>query len=134
MRFDFYHHKCFLLIILLGYRGGKFSNQLTYSLSSDSPRSGSLATGDFNNDHYLDVALVNAATKSMHILFGYENDTFVNTSLYYTGISSDQFCFAVSDLNTDNHLESVVTDMGVISALVFSESADGTLWKNVVIE
>lgn len=111
--------------ILLGDRSGDFSNQSIYSTGSDSLPS-SVATGDFNNDHCLDIVVVNSATNCLGILLGYGNGTFDNISTFSTGIDSDPSCITVSDLNKDNHTDLIVSNWGLNNVLVFLGNSNGT--------
>lgn len=114
--------------ILFGDRNGDFSDQLIYSTRSDFLPS-SLAVGDFNNDHYVDIVVVNSATDSLNILLGYGNGTFANILTYPTGIHSDPSCVVVSDLNKDNHLDLIVSNLGINNILVFRGNGNGTFVK-----
>ena len=110
--------------ILLGYGAGDFTNQMVYSTGRDSAPS-ALTIGDFNHDHYLDIAEVNSASDSMGILLGQGNGLFANVSFYSTGLGSSPSSIAVADLNRDNHLDAVVANWGTNKIIVFSGNGDG---------
>jgi hypothetical protein len=111
--------------ILLGYGNGDFAPQLTYSTGTDSVPS-SIAIGDFNDDHHLDIAVVNTASDNIGILLGYGDGRFVNVAIYSTGISSVPVAIAVDDLNKDNHLDLVVANWGSNDVFVFLGKGNGS--------
>jgi hypothetical protein len=114
--------------ILLGYGNGDFANQLTYSTGTNSLPS-SIAVGHFNDDLYLDIAVINAASNTVGILLGYGNGRFANMTIYSTGISSDPVSIAVNDLNKDNYLDLVVANWGSNDVWVFLGMSNGTFFK-----
>jgi predicted nucleotidyltransferase len=117
--------------ILLGYGNGDFANQLTYSTGTNSLPS-SIAVGHFNDDLYLDIAVINAASNTVGILLGYGNGRFANMTIYSTGISSDPVSIAVNDLNKDNYLDLVVANWGSNDVWVFLGMGNGTFFKPTV--
>jgi hypothetical protein len=111
--------------ILLGYGNGGFADQLTYSTGIDSVPS-SIAVGDFNDDHHLDIAVVNTASDTIGIFLGYGNGRFANMTIYSIGISSVPVAIAVDDLNKDNHLDLVVASWGSNDVFVFLGKGNGS--------
>jgi hypothetical protein len=111
--------------ILLGYGDGYFNAQLTYSTGRDSLPS-SITVGHFNNDHYLDIVVINSATENIAILFGYGNGTFLNLRIYSIGIGSNPSSVVAGDLNKDNNLDLVVANLGTNNILVFFGLDNGT--------
>ena len=111
--------------ILLGYGNGNFTNQLTYSTGSNSLPS-SIGIGDFNDDNYLDITVVNTATDNVGIFFGYGNGTFTRMTIYSTGISSVPVAIAVSDMNRDNYLDLIIANWGTNNVLVLLGKGDGS--------
>ena len=76
-----------------------------------------IITNDFNNDHLLDIAIVNIHSATLGIYLGYGNGTFSDQITYSTGPSSSPFSLASGDLNDDNCIDVVVanTDSSTIS-------------------
>jgi hypothetical protein len=111
--------------ILLGYGNGDFAHPLTYSTGNNSLPS-SITVGHFNNDTYLDIAVVNSASDTLGIFLGYGNGRFANAIIYSTGVSSVPVAIAVNDLNKDNHLDLVVTNSGSNTILVFLGKGNGS--------
>ncbi|CAF4353519.1 unnamed protein product, partial [Adineta steineri] len=79
---------------------GTFLNPLIYSTGYDSSSS-SLITGDFNNDHYLDIAITNYGTNNIQILFGNHNRSLNNELIISTGINSHPSSITVGYFNKD---------------------------------
>jgi hypothetical protein len=119
--------------IFFGDGNGYFDNQMIYSIgnSSLSPEIGpsSLALGDFNSDHRLDIAVVNTWSRNIGILFGCGNGTFANVTINSTGIGSDPSSIAAGDLNNDNHVDLVVANWGTNNVLVFFGKGDGSFFE-----
>jgi hypothetical protein len=110
--------------IFLGYGNGNFTDQLTYSTGADS-RPTSITAGHFNDDHYLDIAVVNTASDNIGIFLGYGYGRFTNMTTYSTGISSVPMSIAVNDMNRDNYLDLVIANWGTNDVLVFLGKGNG---------
>src|SRR6266568_2287503 len=85
--------------------------QITFGSPMDYPvgtTPGAVATGDFNNDGKLDLAVANAASNNISILLGKGDGTFQTTMNYAVG--QDPVSIAVVDLNLDNKLDLAVAD------------------------
>jgi hypothetical protein len=95
------------ICIFLGFGNGTFVSLTTYSTGSGSTPS-SLAVGDFNNDHYLDVVVANYGTNNIGIFLGYGNGTLANQIVYSTDPGISPCSVAVGDFNNDNQLDIVV--------------------------
>ncbi|CAF1053779.1 unnamed protein product [Adineta steineri] len=111
--------------ILLGYGDGSFSRQTIYSTGSGSGPSG-IATGDFNSDHRQDIVVVNYFTNNIGIFFGYGDGSFANQVIYSTGIYSNPFSVATSDLNNDNQLDIAVVNYWTNNIGIFMGCGNGT--------
>ncbi|CAF1482548.1 unnamed protein product [Rotaria sordida] len=100
------------LSVLSSYNPGSFQNQMKYSTGSrkrsDSPKSRSVAVGDFNNDTRLDIVVVNSGSNNVSVLLGYGNGSFQNQMTYSTG--SYPQSVAVGDFNNDTRLDIVVAN------------------------
>ena len=111
--------------IFLGYGNGDFAHQRTYSTGSDSHPS-ALSVNYFNDDHYLDVAVVNSAMSTVAIFLGNENGSMTHLISYSTGISSAPVAITAKDLNRDNHSDLVVANRGSNEVLIYLGSGNGT--------
>jgi hypothetical protein len=93
--------------ILLGYGNGSFATFNGYFTGSGSMPM-YLSVNDFNNDHKLDIAVVNYGTNTIVILFGFGDGTFLLGSAFSTGIGSQPNTLAVGDFNKDGRLDIAV--------------------------
>jgi FG-GAP-like repeat len=102
-----------------------FGNPTNYPVGT---QPGAVATGDFNHDGRLDLAVANAASNNISILLGNGDGTFQSTINYAVG--QDPVSIAVVDLNLDNKLDIAVafsdssTQTGGVSLLL--GNGDGT--------
>ena len=112
--------------IFIGYENGTFAPQRVYSIGNNSEPI-SIAVGDFNHDHHLDVAVADFETDTIVILRGHGDGTFTILASYFTGIRSAPSSIAVADLDRDNYLDIVVSNFGSSDLLIFLGSHDGTL-------
>jgi hypothetical protein len=114
--------------ILLGYGNGSFADQLTHSTGPNSLPS-SITTGDFNDDHYLDIAVANTAKNNIGVFLGYGNGRFANMTIYSTDISSIPIAIATRDMNNDNYLDLIVANSGSNDIWVFLGTGNGSFLK-----
>ena len=77
-----------------------FGNPTNYPVGT---QPGAVATGDFNQDGKLDLAVANAASNNISILLGNGDGTFQTTMNYAVG--PDPVSIGVVDLNLDNNLD-----------------------------
>lgn len=98
------------MLILLQDGHKPFLNQVTHS-TGDNSQPCSVAVGDFNNDHKMDIVVANYGNDNVGILLGYGNGTFQNQSIYTTGSGSGPCSVAVGDLNNDNQSDIVVANL-----------------------
>ncbi|CAF3678182.1 unnamed protein product [Adineta steineri] len=111
--------------IFFGSENGSFSNQITYSLTSQSNPT-CVSLGDFNNDNYFDIVVTNYNSNSIGIFLGYGNGSFANVVIYSTGDGSSPRCLSINDFNNDNRLDIVVTNFGSDSIVILFGVGDGS--------
>ena len=122
------HHS---ISILRGDGRGDFSHWLTYSMGYDSfPIS--VISGDFNNDHLVDLVIVNAGTNNIQVLFAEDNGTFSNQKTFSTGISSRPQSVDFGYLNKDNLLDIVVTNTASNNVGIFLNTGNGTFVRRII--
>lgn len=99
--------------VYLGFHYPTFADSQNYVTGTNAIPS-SLASADFNEDHYLDLVVANNMNDNIRIFFGSGNGSFGNQSTYSTGASSSPTFVVVVDLNNDAHLDIAVTVKGYI--------------------
>ena len=111
--------------VLLGDGHGNFANQITFFTGFDSiPYS--LAIGDFNNDHKLDIAVAHYGTNTIGVYLGQGNGTFTSQAILNLGMNSHPSSIVIGDLNNDTHLDIVVVCPGTNSVDVILGFGNGT--------
>jgi hypothetical protein len=95
--------------IFLGYDPEPFAGVVIYS-TGDKSEPHLIAVNDLNSDNWLDIIVANYGTDNVGILFGRGNGLFDTIRTYSTGIGSAPYSVAVSDFNSDNYLDIVVTN------------------------
>jgi hypothetical protein len=111
--------------IFYGHGNGNFSSPIPYSMGYDSlPLS--LASGHFNNDSYLDLAVANYGTNTIAILFGNANGTFENQLTFSTSSGSHPHSIAIGYFNEDIFLDIAVANFGTNEIGVFLGDGNGT--------
>ena len=93
--------------IFLGDGNGTFVFGEIYSAGTRS-RPYTLTIADFNNDHLLDIAVVNSGTSNLFFLYGYGNGTFGNETSYTLGYGYHPYSIAAKDLNQDHMMDIVI--------------------------
>jgi hypothetical protein len=111
--------------IFYGNGNGRFSNPHTYSTGYDSLPS-SLAAGDFNNDSYLDLAIINYGTNNIGLLLQNSSRTFTDPIVFSTGSGSRPISIAVGHFDDDTLLDIVVTNSGTNNLAVYLNNGNGT--------
>ena len=73
-----------------------------------------VAIGDFNNDHRLDLVMANSGTSNIFLLYGYGNGSFGDQSSYALGYDYNPYSVSVgvTDLNQDGWMDIVIPCYG----------------------
>ena len=111
--------------IWLGNGNGTFAQEAPFPLKLDC-RSKSIATGDFNRDGQLDLALACEFTNNVVVFFGTGNGTFSGQIVLSTGLHSGPTAVAVDDFNCDNYLDLAVVNRGKFNVGVSLGDSNGT--------
>ena len=110
--------------VLLGHGNGTFKSPLALSTGNSSfPIS--IAVGDFDNDHQLDIAVANYGTSNIGVFLGYGNGTFRSLLVFSTGIGSCPRSLAVGDFNNEEGYDIVVADYCKKNIVIFLDFKDG---------
>ena len=113
------------VIIVFGQGDGTFVNQTFHSTGLILTFS-SMAVGDFNNDHQLDIVITNDVDNKIEILLGHGNGSFAVPMTYSTGEDSEPQSVTVGDCNNDNLLDIVITFHGLPSIGIFFGYGNGS--------
>ena len=89
----------------------------------------SVATGEFNGDDKLDLAVANDFSNSVSILLGNGDGTFQPTTAYSTG--SGPMAVAAGDFNADGKLDLAIANSGSGDVTVLLGNGDGTFQPGV---
>ena len=111
--------------VFLGSKDGTFPIQLEY-LTGASSFPTFVATDYFNNDSWLDIAVVNSGTNNVEIRFGSGNGNFLDSTTYSTGTDSEPRSIAIGDFNNDNKRDIVVANHRTNNVFVFLNSDIGS--------
>ena len=119
------------VIIVPGNGNGTFQNWTTYTVGSGGSHGGfGLATGDFNKDGKLDLAVTVKDDNKVAILLGNGDGTFQAPTHHSTGSGPEGL--TVADLNGDGNLDLAVQDDENVSAIsVLFGNGDGTFARAV---
>ena len=101
--------------VILGHGNGSFAKQEIYS-TGDNSHPYAVASDDMNNDHYMDIVVVNEGTNSIGIFYGFNYSSFQNQGNYSIINWTDQAGIVVGDFNNDNYLD-IATAFRSIDAL-----------------
>ncbi|CAF1191220.1 unnamed protein product [Rotaria sordida] len=91
---------------------------------SSQPRS--VAVGDFNNDHQIDMVVANSGTDTIGIFLSQDDGTFTNQQIYPTGFNSNPHSLAINHFNNDNYLDIAVANYGTNNIGIFLGNKNGT--------
>jgi dienelactone hydrolase len=116
------------VMILLGNGDGTFQRPTSYPLSVNGA---SGATGDFNSDGKLDIAVADNIGL-VSILLGNGDGTF-QPRVDYTSGSFPWGSFVVGDFNEDNHLDLAVSNFGSNAISVYLGNGDGSFQSPVLV-
>ena len=100
------------VVVLIGHGDGNFSTSMTYSMGVGS-QPVSVALGDFNRDHQLDIAVANYGTNNVCILFGDGNGTVIKETSYPLAYDSRPNSIVFKDLNNDGWEDIAVVTSGI---------------------
>ncbi len=71
-----------------------------------------IAIADFDNDNTSDIVVANSGTNNVLILYGFGNGTFGNEESYPLDYGYRPYSVAVTDLNQDDWINSVIACYG----------------------
>ena len=102
-----------------------FKRMMTSSIAFSS-RPKSIAVGDLDNNHRMDIVVVNSGTNTIGIFLSDGNGTFTNQKTYSTGLNSRPYSVVINHFNDDRHLDIVVANYGSHSIGILLGNGNGT--------
>ncbi|CAF1240880.1 unnamed protein product [Rotaria sordida] len=113
------------IIIMFRDKSTPFATQTHFSTGNNSVPT-SVAVGDFNNDHQLDIAVANAGTNNIGIFIGHGDGTFDKQRTYSTGDFSFPNSIAVNDFNNDHQSDIVIANLNSSNIGIFFGYGNGS--------
>lgn len=86
----------------------------------------SVATGDFNNDHHLDIAVANSGKNTIGVFISHGNGTFANQETYFISHGSRPSSIITGHFNNDYNLDIAVANYGTNNIGIFLGNGNGT--------
>ena len=114
--------------VLLGFVNGTFFDPLNYFID-DGSQPVALAAADVNNDHRLDIIVVNSGIDNVGVFRGFVNESFLTAPIYSLESFSRPTAVAVGDFDNDTRLDIVVANNGTDNVMVLFGSGYGTFIK-----
>ena len=93
-------------------------------ISSSQPQS--VVFGHLNDDHEIDIVVVNSGTNTIGILLSKGNGTFAKQHTYSTGVGSRPSSVVVNDFNKANYSDIIVTNYGTNNISIHLGNGNGT--------
>jgi hypothetical protein len=113
------------IAIFLSNGSEPFGSGQSYSIG-DGSKPHSIATGDFDHDGRLDIAVTNYGTDNVRILFGYSDSIVEKTKLYLNESDSAPSSVAVGDLNNDTYLDIIVANSRTDNIAILLDCSNGS--------
>lgn len=104
--------------LLFLYDGSVFTNRSKLSTGLGS-NSRSVTTADFNRDHLLDIAAIDARHHTIKVYQGLGNGSFARENVYTTGSGSTPKSMAVGDVNGDGRMDIIIANEEADDVAVF---------------
>ena len=120
------------ITLLYGLKTNTFGKSRVYSTGTNSiPQS--LASGDFNNDKKLDIAVAYSGTGSVGLLLNIDTGAMESFGNLSTGINSKPGTMTVADFDNDDRLDIAVVNNGQANIGFFFGLGDGTFSQQMPI-
>ena len=117
-----------VLNILFRNQSEPFATPIIVSLA-DHSRPIAIVVADFNQDHHLDMAILNSGTDSIDIFVGNGSAYFEMLLTLSTGVDSTPNAIIVDDFNHDDQADLAVVNIGTNNLIIFLGDGHGEfLW------
>ncbi|CAF4470791.1 unnamed protein product [Rotaria sp. Silwood2] len=116
------------VVLLSGFKNGTVISQEKYSTGFGSKPS-SIAVGDFNNDHHLDIAVANRDSNNIDVFLRYIYKPFTKQTMYSTEKDSQPRLIALGDFNNDSQVDFAVANYDSDEVVIFLGYGNGTFGK-----
>lgn len=114
--------------VLLGDGTGSFGNKTTYPIGiGSSPKS--IAVGDFNHDHRLDLAVTNYLGSNISVFLGHVDGSFRMQMISSSSAGSSPRFVAVGDFTKDTILDVVVANAYTDNIAILEGHGNGSFTK-----
>ena len=100
------------VLILFGYGDGAFSEKRTLLIGSQLSYFSSIATGDLNEDGFIDVIFSESNPYAIYVLFGSNGGVYETQTIFLTKTRYPFAFNAAADFNGDNHQDLIVIGDG----------------------
>ena len=117
--------------VLIGNNDGTFTRQITYCNNTCDSFS-SIASGDFNKDGQLDLAVSSYSENTVHILLNTGNGYFAESMVFSTGRFSSPESLTVNDFNNDNQLDLAFVNSGTNNLVIMFGDGNGQFGAQMV--
>ncbi|CAF0957422.1 unnamed protein product [Adineta steineri] len=117
--------------IFLGFDYTSFQNEITYSINNTQGAE-AVTVSDFNNDKYLDIAVVYWGSWQLAIFLGHSDGNFSLLTIYSTGSNSTPVALVVNDFNKDNHADIAIGYAGSNAIGIFLGFGNGSFSNQVM--
>ena len=95
--------------IFYGHRNGTFRNLIRHSTGKSS-RPWFISLGDFDDDSFVDIAVIDVLNNHLIIFKGNENENFSIEMKHSTGLNSNPYSIAIDDFDQDNKSDIVISN------------------------
>ena len=113
------------------YYAAEFEKQTAYSTGFD-PQAYSVAVGDFDNDHRLDIVVAKEGTNNVGVSFGFGNGTFEEQIVDSLGIVYHPHGVISEDVNKDNRLDIIAVSSTNDSVSIILGYGNGSFSSSIV--
>ena len=120
------------VIIFRGNKDGVFT-AATYQSTGEQSEPYSMVAADLNRDNQSDLIIVNNGVNDVLLFNSYTFRATTDQSVYSTGLNAGPLYSTVADMNSDGHLDILVTNIYSENIVVFTGLGNGTFKYELTI-